>query len=191
MRLANLISACVASCSALTATNVAVAAHDCRRVIHEEFNANFHRLNVDFEARKRSLHQEHRASRECVLRDLRRAERLYCGEQRAAIVRELHCKLRDIDRRHHHAVRTLHREVEAHRDGLRRDRDFALRACRNRCTGACGSVRLDLPAESFGRRLPHSTHDFARRRAADVTTAPGYPGSPLSALLWELLGSRL
>ena len=99
---------CAVGVFAFIPASDADAAHDCRRAIHETFDANYHQLNAQFESQKRALHHEHRANRECVHREIRHAERVLCGEERAAVVRDLHYKLRKIDRRHHHRIRALH-----------------------------------------------------------------------------------
>ena len=187
MRYLPLFAFATANALYLLPASQATAAHECRRAIHETFEANFHRLNVEFDSRKRALHEEHHANRMCVLDEIRHAERVLCSEERASVVRQLHHRLRQLDRHYHRRLRSLHEHVEGQRDALRYHRDHALQSCHHACSGACGADIPHLKQQVTSRYAPPLRHADWTHLPAQPRPAGNYTEPPLRLLLRELL----
>ena len=190
MRMPSLKSCFNIGALSLLMVGTADAAHECRRAIHKAFEADHRRLHHEFDAEKRAIHEEHRASRECVLEEIRHAERELCGQRRAAVIRQLHYELRQLDRRHHHRLRSLHTRLEQQRDALRHERDRALQACRNGCRGACGAQRPHVEpdvSDQYGPAFQQPGRPYRTVRPYSVRNAVE---SPLQLLLRDLLARQ-
>ena len=191
MRFTRTIMASAVGILALLTAGTADAAHECRRAVYAEYDANLRHLNREFEAQKRALHAQHRNDRGCVLEEIRHVERTLCGEARAEVLRELHLKLQQIDRRHHRRMRALHRNVNQQRDDLRCQRDTALLSCRARCTSASHAYGSRSHYSAIRSGGSHPDYPHHPRGAVRPAQQQQLGRSPLHWLLRDLVASQL
>ena len=180
-----------AGAAMLAGTGVAEASHECRSRIHAQYEYHHRALDREFHDRKREMSRAHQDQRRCVLKEIRAVERQLCGAERDAAIRELHHKLRTVDRRFHVLVRSLHSRFEERRDALRRRRDTALRVCRHECSGACQATVV--AGACVGAPAVHRSRDgFGGPWAGDVRSADPrrrFEGAPPAA--WDPLADSV